>query len=47
MNPPHGALPVPYVPVRATRGALVAHRYTYDLRPIPIPRGWWMDIGVG
>ena len=24
-----GALPVPYVPVRVTRGALIAHRYTY------------------
>ena len=31
-NPVHpltGALPEPYVPVRVTRGALVAHRYTY------------------
>ena len=31
-NPLHplcGALPVPYVPVWATRGALIAHRYTY------------------
>ena len=31
-NPKHplcGALPVPYVPVRVTRGALIAHRYTY------------------
>ena len=25
----YGALPVPYVTVRITRGALVAHRYTY------------------
>ena len=24
-----GALPVPYVPVLVTRGALIAHRYTY------------------
>ena len=30
MHPLYGALPVPYVPVRVTRGALVAHRYTYD-----------------
>ena len=33
-NPVHplsGALPGPYVPVRVTRGALVAHRYTYVL----------------
>ena len=31
-NPIHslcGALPVPYVPVRVTRGTLIAHRYTY------------------
>ena len=31
-NPMHslcGPLPVPYVPVRVTRGALIAHRYTY------------------
>ena len=31
-NPIHplcGALPVPYVPVRVTRGALIAHRRTY------------------
>ena len=28
MHPLYGALPAPYVPVRVTRGALVAHRYT-------------------
>ena len=28
MHPLYGALPVPYVAVRVTRGALVAHRYT-------------------
>ena len=31
-NPKHplcSALPVPYVPVRVTRGALIAHRYTF------------------
>ena len=28
-HPLNGALPGPYVPVRVTRGALVAHRYTY------------------
>ena len=31
-NPLHSlylALPVPYVPVRVTRGAVIAHRYTY------------------
>ena len=29
MHPFFGALPVPYVPVRVTRGTLIAHRYTY------------------
>ena len=29
MHPLFGALPGPYVPARVTRGALVAHRYTY------------------
>ena len=29
MHPLHGALPVPYVPVRVTRGTLGTHRYTY------------------
>ena len=29
MHPLSGALPGPYVPVGITRGALVAHRYTY------------------
>ena len=30
MHPLCGAQPVPYVPVRVTRGALIAHRYTYE-----------------
>ena len=29
MHPLYGALPVPYVPVRVTRGALIEHRYHY------------------
>ena len=29
VHPFNGALPGPYVPLRVTRGALVAHRYTY------------------
>ena len=29
MHPVCGALPVPYVPVRVTRGTLIAHQYTY------------------
>ena len=28
MHPLYGALPMPYVPVRVTRGAVIAHRYT-------------------
>ena len=31
MHSLNGALPIPYVPVRVTRGALVAHRYTNAL----------------
>ena len=31
MLPLYGILPVTYVPVRVTRGALVAHHYTYAL----------------
>ena len=29
MHPLYGALPVPYVPVWVTRGAVISHRYTY------------------
>ena len=29
MHPLYDALPVPYVPMLVTRGALVAHRYTF------------------
>ena len=29
VHPLNGAIPGPYVPARVTRGALVAHRYTY------------------
>ena len=29
LHPIYGALPVPYVPVPVTRGAVTAHRYTY------------------
>ena len=29
MHPLNGSLPGPYVPVRVTRDALAAHRYTY------------------
>ena len=49
----YGALPVPYVPVRVTRGALVAHRYTcapprcrtsqYHRTFIPFSASQWND----
>ena len=29
MHPLDGAIPVPYVPVRVTRGAVISHWYTY------------------
>ena len=29
MHPLYGALPLPYVPVRVTCGAVIAHRYTH------------------
>ena len=29
MHPLYGVLPVPYVPVRVTRGSVITHRYTY------------------
>ena len=29
VHPLYGALPVPYVPVRVTRGVVITHRYTY------------------
>ena len=54
MNPHYGALPVAYVPVWVTRGALVAHRYTYApsrcrtsqyLRTfIPLSISLWNDL---
>ena len=36
MHPLYGDLPVPYVPVRVTRGAVIAHRYTYAPPPCSI-----------
>ena len=32
MHPLYDALPEPYVPIRITRGAVIAERYTYALR---------------
>ena len=54
MHPLCGALPVPYVPVRITRGALIAHRYTYApprcrtsqylITIIPLSVSLWNDL---
>ena len=48
MHPLHGALPGSYVPVRVTRGALVAHRYTYApprcITFIPLSVSLWNDL---
>ena len=52
-HPLGGALPVPYVPVRVARGALIAHRYTFPRRRasyqyrrtfIPISVSLWNDL---
>ena len=32
VHPLYGALPEPYVPMRVTHGAEIAHRYTYGDR---------------
>ena len=54
MNPLYSALPVPYVPVRVTRGAVIAHRYNYApprcrtsqyrLTFIPLSVSLWNDL---
>ena len=48
MHPLNGALPGSFVPARVTRGALVAHRYTYA-QPrcrtfIPFLVSLWNDL---
>ena len=54
MHPLCGALPVPYVPARVTRGALIAHQYTfappscrtsqYHRTFIPLSVSLWNDL---
>ena len=54
VHPLNGALPGPCVPARVTRGALVAHRYTYAQRRcrtlqysrtfIPFSLAFWNDL---
>ena len=55
MHPFYDALPVPYVPVWVTRGAVIAHRYTYAPPRcrtsqycrtfIPLSVSLWNDLG--
>ena len=40
----HGSLPTPYVPVRDTRGALVAHRYTHSINCSRTSQDRWSFI---
>ena len=48
VHPLNGALPGPYVPVRVTCGALVAHRYTYttSLQNIAIQQDFCSPLSV-
>ena len=53
-HPLYGALPAPYVPVRVTRGAVIAQRFTnapprcrtsqYRRTCIPLPVSLWNDL---
>ena len=55
MFPLSGALPLPYVPARVTRGALIAHRHTfapprcrtlqYHRTFVPLSVSHWNDLG--
>ena len=56
MHPLSGALPLPYVPARVTRGALVAHIYRHSFAPprcrtsqyrisfVPLSVSLWNDL---
>ena len=44
MDSIYGALPVPYVSVRVTRGALAEHRYRYRTIYIPLSVSLWNDL---
>ena len=54
LHPLSGALPLPYVPARVTRGALVAHRHSfapphcrtsqYRRTFVPLPVSLWNDL---
>ena len=54
MHPLSGALPLQYVPVRVTRGALIAHRHSFAPPRcmtsqhrrtfVPFPASLWNDL---
>ena len=52
MHPLSGVLPLPYVPARVTRGAMVAHRYSFaplrcrtsQHRFVPLSVSLWNDL---
>ena len=46
VHPLNGALPGPYVPVRVTSGALVAHRFTYALPRCRTSQYRWTFISL-
>ena len=49
VHPLNGALPGPYVPVQVTRGALVAHRYTYApprCQNLAVQQDFYSPLGV-
>ena len=50
IHPLNYALPGPYVPVRVTRGALVAHRYTYaprrGMQNLAVRQDFYSPLGV-
>ena len=55
MHPVSGTLPLPYVPARVARGALVAHRHSfapprcrtsqYRRTFVPLSMSLWNDLG--
>ena len=55
MHPLSGALPLPYVPARVTRGALIAHRHLFAAHRcrtsqyfrtfVPLSVSLWNDLG--
>ena len=50
MHPINDALPGPYVPVRVTRGALVAHRHAYlsatSMQNFAVPQDFYSPLSV-